>query len=348
MAAAALAVLLASGAGSATRADYPRRTPIVEAVQKIRPAIVSVRVEKGGGAGPVRETTGTGVVVDERGYIVTNCHIAAGGHRYVIRFADQTERDARVIALDEGHDLAILRVEAGRALAALEVGPAGDLMVGETVIAVGHPYGYANSVSTGIVSALGREVTMPSGAVLANLIQTDASINPGNSGGPLVNINGELIGINVAFREGAHGIAFAINADTLRDVLSRHLSGRNVAGIRHGITCSERLRAEGAPRQRVVVAAVAAQTPAEAAGIRQGDEILQVAGRAVANRFDVERALWDHRPDERILLRVVRAGKEITVPLQLAAGTVSDPAVTRAASKSTEAAPESATPAARR
>ena len=104
-------------------------------------------------------------------------------------------------------------------------------MVGETVIAIGHPFGYTNTVSTGIISALGREITMPEGEVLGNLIQTNASINPGNSGGPLLNINGELIGINVALREGAQGIAFALNADTVQQVLSKHLERQQgVAG----------------------------------------------------------------------------------------------------------------------
>ena len=109
--------------------------------------------------------------------------------------------------------------------------PASDLMVGEEVIAIGHPYGYTNTVSTGIVSALNREVSMQSGGVLTDLIQTTASINPGNSGGPLMNINGELIGINSAMRSDAQGIAFALNADMVQQVLSQHLSAGKMAHV---------------------------------------------------------------------------------------------------------------------
>ena len=119
----------------------------------------------------------------------------------------------------------------------LPLAPVDDLMVGETVIAIGHPFGYTHTVSTGIISALGREITMPTGDVLTGLIQTNASINPGNSGGPLLNINGEFIGINVALREGAQNIAFAINAGTVKSFLQQHLSATQ--RLRHPSTaCS--------------------------------------------------------------------------------------------------------------
>jgi serine protease Do len=223
------------------------------------------------------------------------------------------------VVIDESpRDLAILRIHGERGFQALPLGPASDLMVGETVIAVGHPFGYAHTVSQGIVSALGREITMPSGDVLSGLIQTDASINPGNSGGPLLNINGELIGINVALREGAQGIAFAINAEQVKEVLSRQLSVSRMAGLCHGLSCSEKVRSEGPNRQRVVVARVGDETPAAQAGVRPGDEILLVAGRPVVNRFDVERSLWGYRSGERVPLRILRQGKEMTVPLTLA------------------------------
>src|SRR5205814_1119156 len=126
-----------------------------------------------------------------------------------------------------------------------------DLMVGETVIAIGHPYGYQNTVTTGIVSALGREITMPNGETLTNLIQTSASINPGNSGGPLLNINGQLIGINVALRDGAQGIAFALNAETVKEVLRQRLSASRLSGVTTGLRCTEFVQLEGLDRQHV-------------------------------------------------------------------------------------------------
>src|SRR5262249_40405607 len=160
---------------------------------------------KYGEDGDRRESSGTGVVVDERGYVVTSYHVVARARQVTVTLHDGTA--LKVVAKTDvpSQDLAILLVKAGKQLPALPLGPSSDLMVGETVIAVGHPYGYHNTVSTGIVSALGRQVTLPGGAVLKDLIQTNASINPGNSGGPLLNVNGELIGITAAMRDGAQG-----------------------------------------------------------------------------------------------------------------------------------------------
>ena len=218
-------VSLCGGAGTEAKGQYSRRTPIVEAVQKTRASIVSVKAEKKGSWGR-KETGGTGVIVDERGFVVTNSHVVASADRVTVHLADGSELAATIVTEDAHHDLAVLRLSTTRKLQALAFGTSSDLMVGETVIAVGHPFGFTNTVSTGIVSGLGREVTMPNGEVLRNLIQTNASINPGNSGGPLLNINGELIGINVAIREGAQGIAFALSADDVQQALSKHLSSR--------------------------------------------------------------------------------------------------------------------------
>lgn len=317
---AVLAGLAIGGAGTKGRAEYPRRTPVVEAVRKTRESIVTVKAVTKNEWGQNRERVGTGVLVDERGYVVTNRHLVAATSSSRVFFADGSELAARVAAEDPATDLAVLRVRPERRLKALPIGPSSDLMVGETVIAVGQPFGYTNTVTTGIVSALGREITLPSGQVLGDLIQTDAGINPGNSGGPLLNINGELIGINVALREGAQSIAFAIDSDTVKRVLSRQLSGLKVAGVRHGLTCSERVLPEGPRRQRVVVDVVNDETPAAAAGLRRGDEIVTVAGRAVSNRFDVERALWDHKPGERIVFSVRREDKERSLAVVLAPG----------------------------
>jgi serine protease Do len=318
-------VVCNSGAGTEARAQYARRTPIVEAVQKTRASIVTVKVEKRNGLSR-KEVVGTGVIVDERGYIVTNDHVLVAADHITVILADGTELLAKVVRQDAGHDLAILRVQSRKPLHALALGPGSDLLVGETVVAVGHPFGYTNTVSTGIISALDREIALPTGEVLKNLIQTNASINPGNSGGPLLNINGELIGINVALREGAQGIAFALNADTVKQVLAQHLSAHKMAGVQHGLTCVESVAPEGKARQRVVVGAVADKGPAAAAGLQKGDEILRVADRSVSNRFDLERALWEHKPGDAVELLVVRQGTEMTFSLKLTRGSDIEPA----------------------
>jgi serine protease Do len=311
-----LAVVLGVVGGVRTeiQAQHARKTPVVEAVAKTRSSIVTLSIPGSG----KKDAVGTGIIVDERGYIVTNRHVIGRSQSVYVRLVDKSKLTGNVVVVDPEHDLAILRVRAGKNLPTLPLAPAGDLMVGEQVIAVGHPFGYVNTVSTGIVSALDREVTLPTGAILKGLIQTDASINPGNSGGPLLNINGELIGINVALRDGAQGIAFAINADMVKRVLSRQLSALKVGGIYHGLSCDERILAETGPRQRVVVTCVDEEAPAADAGLKAGDEILMVANRAVANGFDVERAFWDKHPGQRVALQVLREGHRLTLTLTLA------------------------------
>src|SRR5438105_8519167 len=314
--------MFAGGAGTEAKGQYARQTPIVSAVKKTRDAIVSIKAEKRRGRSG-KEVVGTGVIVDERGYVLTNHHVAAVSDSITVQLADGSEYDVKTIADVSSHDLAILRIlgrdDTAPLLQALPLGPGGDLMVGETVIAIGHPFGYQNTVTTGIVSALGREITMPNGETLTNLIQTSASINPGNSGGPLLNINGELIGINVALRDGAQGIAFALNAETVKEVLSQHLSGLRLSGVTHGLRCREAVQPEGLDRQHVVVEAVIAEMPAAVAGLARGDEILAVARQAVSNRFDLERAIWGYRPGEKVSLKVRRGSKEMTLALKLTA-----------------------------
>jgi serine protease Do len=197
-----------------------RKSPIVLAVKKTRDSVVTVKGPRKGLIPPV----GSGVIVDERGFVVTNAHVVGDAARVQVRLANGSTVEAQVLAIERDCDLAVLRLKTDKKLPALKLGKAQDLMVGETVIAIGNPFGYTNTVSTGIISALDRELGMPSGIVLTGLIQTDASINPGNSGGALINMDSELIGINVALRDGARGIAFAINAGTVQKVLAKHLN----------------------------------------------------------------------------------------------------------------------------
>jgi len=307
----AVMFVVGSGAGSEKAAPYSRRNPIVEAVQKTKPSIVTVKVPRPGGG---KDLIGTGVIVDERGYVITNRHVVGANRQVKVCLHDGSEPSADVVVAETSQDLAILRINTSKKLIPALFGPVSDLMVGETVIAVGHPYGYFNTVSTGIISALGREITMPTGDVLHGLIQTNAAINPGNSGGPLLNINGEVIGINVALREGAQNIAFAINAGTVQKMLQRHLSAARIAGVSHGLSCQEKVIAETGPRQKVVVASYA---PENVSALAPGDEILTVGDRPVWNSFDIERALWDKKPGEKVELRVIHNGNEITVTLTL-------------------------------
>jgi serine protease Do len=301
--------------------DYKRETPISKAVKKVMPSVVSIKTEKNNSWGK-KDGIGTGVVVDERGYVVTNRHVINGAVRILVVLQDKTEVSVQPVLEDAQNDLAILKLPAGKTYRATSFGPGSDVELGETVIAIGHPYGYTNTVTTGIISSLGREITMPGGERLTNLIQHSACINPGNSGGPLININGELIGINVALREGAQGIAFALNADSVQKVLSRHLSANKLSQVQHGLVVKENVVSpEGQGRQQVVIEKVASASPAGEAGLKSGDVIVKLAGRTVTNRFDVERAFWAYKAGDKVEATVIRAGHETSLALTLIRGT---------------------------
>jgi serine protease Do len=295
-------------------ARFPRETPTVLAVRKTREGIVTLKVQKKTAR---KETIGTGIIVDERGYIVTNRHVIQNATQINVVLHDKSTHTAELDFDEASHDLAVVKIKTSKQLKVLRLGPASDLMVGEEVIAIGNPFGYTNTVSKGIISAVGREIEMPGGVTLTNLIQTTASINPGNSGGPLLNINGELIGINVALRQDAQGIAFALNADTVQQVLSRRLSASRRTGYYHGLDVREKLDEDSEQRSRVVVHDVAENTPAAAAGLKEGDQIVRLGDLSVVNRFDVERALWDTHVGDKVPVTVVRSGHRLHVEMPL-------------------------------
>jgi len=303
-------------AAPSLQAQYNRRTAIVEAVDKTKDGIVTLKILKVTDYGK-KNIVGTGVIVDERGYVITNHHVIDSATKVTATLSDKTTLEATVHLELPSHDLAILKLSnpKKKKLKALPFGPGSDLMVGETIIAVGNPYGYTNTVSTGIISALEREVKMPSDHTLTNLIQHNAAINPGNSGGPLLNINGEGIGINVALRDGAQGIGFAINADTVKDVLRKHLSATKMSKVTHGLKTEEKVESKGKERQKVVVAGGAGDE------VKKGDVIVTVGTLKVQNRFDLERALWGYKAGEKVEIGVLRDGKPVKATLTLSGPT---------------------------
>jgi serine protease Do len=230
------------------------------------------------------------------------------------------------------------------------LGTASDLMVGETVIAVGNAYGYEHTVTTGIVSAIKRDVTLNKEISYKSLIQTDASINPGNSGGPLLNVNGEMIGINVAIRAGAQGISFAIPVDSMIRVASELLSVRKRNGLWHGLVCRDRLLLDdelklqsasdaavsrpdlhGEPpawKRELVVERVEPASPAAKAGFQEGDVVVKTGNLDTASVLDLERGLLDHAAGERVPVMVKRknAAQRLELVLQPVERTASTPA----------------------
>ena len=281
-----------------------RDDPIVKAVEQTIDGVVAIRVPRPG----ERDSIGSGVIVDERGLIVTNRHVTLGKRFLNVRLNDGTELKGETLFADYALDLAVVKVEPGKALQALRLGSKDDLKLAEQVIAIGSPFGYDGTVSVGRISALNRQIHMPNDAMMKGLIQHSAAINPGNSGGPLININKKVIGINVAMRDGAQNIAFAINATTVTEYLKKNLNAKQIAGIEHGLQVTDKVEKT---KQTVVV-----QNAAHDA-LKAGDELVAVGSMDVANSFDVERALWQKKPGQQVELRVCRQGKELAVTVTL-------------------------------
>jgi serine protease Do len=300
-----------------------RRTPVVDAVRRVRASVVNIHSERTV-QGPASEELfalapsqnringmGTGIVIDQRGFIITNQHVVEDVSIIRVRLSDGTATSARVLARDNESDLALLKIDVGRPLPVIPLGTANDLMVGETVVAVGNAYGYEHTVTVGVVSAVKRDVTLNKEISYKSLIQTDASINPGNSGGPLVNIHGELVGVNVAIRAGAQGIGFAIPVDTMIRVATEMLSVRKRNGTWHGIVGRDRVDTSAdddkAPRRTFVVDRLEVNSPATKTGLQRGDVIVRIGEQPVACALDVERALLDDRAGAKVPVMVHRA-----------------------------------------
>jgi S1-C subfamily serine protease len=204
-----------------------RRTPVAAAVAHAAPAVVSVDALRSGRRTQVR-ASGAGVIVHPDGLVVTNSHVVNGAQTFQVElFGGRGVYPAQLVADDPGGDLAILKIQGGGPYRHVSLCATRDLMLGETAIAIGNPHGLGDTITVGVVSALGRQAKMANGVALTNLVQTDASINTGNSGGALLNLDGELIGINVSLLPSAEGIAFAICADQVAALLHRATGRRS-------------------------------------------------------------------------------------------------------------------------
>ncbi|MDO4575512.1 MAG: trypsin-like peptidase domain-containing protein [Planctomycetia bacterium] len=307
-----------------------REDAIVRAIRQARPAVVNIRGEKlmkSPSYNPALSDDaqhvngmGTGVLIDPRGYIVTNYHVVDGIREIHVTTFEAKSYVARVLERDQETDLAIIKIdpEKGDQFQTIPMGKSDDLMTGETVIAVGNAFGYEHTVTRGIVSALHRSVQVSDVQFYEDLIQTDASINPGNSGGPLLNIQGDMIGINVAVRAGAQGIGFAIPVDRAMQVATRLISNHVARKNWHGMEFRHELLGGG---PGAIVTAVEKGSPAADAGIQVGDIITAVSGQKITNEMDFVRALLDSRPGAQVPLKISRKGRPSGV--QLAMGAVS-------------------------
>ncbi len=305
--------------------QFPRETPVVAVYRRTHNAVVNISGEQTvsqrtspfdwppafdwGGPRFQQQVAvlGSGFIVHEDGFIVTNAHVIESVKRIKAVFSDGREFQARVISADASKDLAVLRIDAGGKLPFIEFGRSDDLMIGETVIAIGNPYGYANTVTSGVVSAVGRDIQVSEGFWLRGLIQTDAPINPGNSGGPLLNINGQLIGITTAIRAEAQNIGFAIPVDTLVDNVGQMLMPEKLRRVRLGLTIG-RMTTAGQFRG-LAVSSVSKGSPADEKKLATGDLILEIDGHKPHSLVDFYLRMIDKEVGQPIRLSYVRPGE---------------------------------------
>jgi S1-C subfamily serine protease len=285
---------------------------VIGAVETVGPAVVNVHR---GDAG-----AGSGVIFTPDGLVLTNHHVVDGAARVEVILPDGRALRADVIGHDAATDLAVLRVDATVPWA--KFGDSRRLRVGQVAIAIGNPYGFQHSVTSGVISALGRSLRSQSGRLIDDIIQTDASLNPGNSGGPLVTTRGEVVGINTAMIRPAQGLCFAIGINTARFVASRlirdgrirrayiGIAGQNV-DVPRALARANQLAISTAVR----VASIEKNSPAARAGLEQGDIVYAVGDAAVAGIDDLHRILNEERINTPVEVSLIRKGERRTFSL---------------------------------
>ena len=304
-----------------------RRTPAVEVFEKWKDSVVYVTGPvfpvassdtKGvtleeffdlPGMGKPEQSVGTGFVVHESGYVVTNAHAAERIIDHQVVLSDGKKYAAELVASIREEDLALLKVDAGRPLSAVQLAPSGDLLIGETVIVIANPYGLMYTCTTGVVSAVGRQTNLldVKGVTLEDMIQTDAGINPGSSGGPWFNVLGEVIGLTASMKRDSQNIGFAVSVASLRKLLPTMLNVER----RYGITTGFTLPADGPCR----VTTVEPDSPAARAGIRAGDAIVKLADQPVPTVADFHLALVGRRAGETLPVELLRGQDTLAVSL---------------------------------
>ena len=305
---------------------------VAEVVKRKSPAVVSISNETTQGG-----SLGSGFLIDAAGHIITNAHVVDSASKTTVTFEDGTEAEGTILGVDTSTDVAVVKIDkVPTGVSPLPLGNSGGLTVGQEVVAIGNPYGYAGTATTGIVSALERVIESPSGFTIQNAIQTDAAINQGNSGGPLFDRDGRVIGINsqIASKNGGNvGIGFAVPIDTVRPIVASIIASGKAQHAWIGIQgreltpgLAEKLGLVG--KRGVIVASLDDRGPANDAGMKAadsadaavpkgGDLIVAINGTPIADMADVSKAVASRKVGDQITLTVLRDGKSETLTLTL-------------------------------
>lgn len=305
---------------------------VAEVVKRKSPAVVSISNETTQGG-----SLGSGFLIDAAGHIITNAHVVDSASKTTVTFKDGTEAEGTILGVDTSTDVAVVKIDkVPTGVSPLPLGNSGGLTVGQEVVAIGNPYGYSGTATTGIVSALERVIESPSGFTIQNAIQTDAAINQGNSGGPLFDRDGRVIGINsqIASKNGGNvGIGFAVPIDTVRPIVASIIASGTAQHAWIGIQgreltpgLAEKLGLVG--KRGVIVAALDERGPANDAGMKAadsadaavpkgGDLIVAINGTPITDMADVSKAVASRKVGDQITITVLRDGKSETLTLTL-------------------------------
>jgi putative serine protease PepD len=322
----AAALLLAAGVGGAVGAGVALQTdndsaapttdaptqPVAQSsssvaavYERVKEGVVEVETSAG--------ATGSGFVIDEEGHIVTNQHVVGGADSVSVEFSDGSNVDATVVGTDPSTDIAVLDVDRPSSrLTPLSFAGDGSLQVGNTVIAIGSPFGLEGTLTTGVISALGREIRSPNGFSIENAVQTDAALNQGNSGGPVLDSQGRVVGVAAQIRSesgGNVGIGYAIPGDTAQRVARELIEDGSVAHAFLGVSLPD----DGAATFEDVVE----DSPAGRAGLQPGDEVTEVDGKSITTGDELRDAIDAKKPGDKITLTIERDGNERTVQVTL-------------------------------
>lgn len=286
-------------------------TDVSALYERVSPGVVSVEVTTAQGG-----ATGSGIELDRNGYILTNDHVVNGAQSVNVRFTEGAPVPAKVIGVDQSTDLALVKVDpSAHKLAPLTLGSSKDVKVGQPAIAIGSPFGLQGTLTTGVVSALGRSIMAPNQFSIDNVIQTDAAINPGNSGGPLLDASGRVIGINAQIAtesQSNSGVGFAIPIDTAKQILPQLKTGQTIKRGYLGIQTADAQTGTGA-----IVAAVIPGGPADKSGLQAGDRVVSIGSHKVTESADVADAVAGLKPGSQIKLGVERGSSQHTITVKL-------------------------------